>query len=98
MSLLNATVLALKNGQGKLRKFGVHHVGVFGSVARGEHRDGNLDVVIEFAPEARVGLFSLSEACETVALLAGCEVNILPCYRLDAQRHADILRDIVYAF
>ncbi len=43
------------------RKYGVKELAVFGSAARGEMRpDSNVDLLVDFLPDARPGLLDLS--------------------------------------
>src|SRR5208283_4309565 len=48
----------LKGCEAELRARGVAHAALFGSIARGDDRpDSDIDIMVEIAPGARVGLF-----------------------------------------
>ena len=53
------TIIArLRSAEAELRALGVAHAALFGSRARGDNRpDSDIDIMIEMAPEKRVGLF-----------------------------------------
>ena len=56
-SALARCLLAIRERESWLRSFGVIHAAVFGSVARGEDRsDSDVDVLVELAPDHRVGM------------------------------------------
>jgi uncharacterized protein len=54
----DAIIEKLKEREADLRAQGVAHAALFGSVARGDDRpDNDIDMMIEIAPDARIGLF-----------------------------------------
>lgn len=56
-------------------KYGIRSIGIFGSVARGEHRsDSDLDVFVELEEADPFTMFDIREALET---LCGCTVDLL---------------------
>jgi hypothetical protein len=58
-------------------RFGVTELGLFGSRLRGDERqDSDLDVLVEFAPNARVSLFTLSELEESLENALGLKVDL----------------------
>ena len=70
------TILAAH--QVELRTMGVKSLAVFGSVARGEARpDSDVDLLVEFEPGAKVGLFEISRMeIELSPLFAGRKVDL----------------------
>lgn len=58
-------------------RFGVSELGLFGSRVRGDHRpDSDLDVLVRFAPTARVSLFTLAELEDALADRLGVKVDL----------------------
>lgn len=57
MSTLDEVIAVLRDNQVELRRRGVLHAGVFGSVARGDDRpDSDVDVLVELDPKAGLSL------------------------------------------
>jgi predicted nucleotidyltransferase len=57
-AILDSVLDALRAHEAELRRFGVSHAAVFGSVARGEARpDSDIDVLVELDPEHPMGIF-----------------------------------------
>jgi predicted nucleotidyltransferase len=55
---LDNVLATLRAHEPELRRFGVSHAAVFGSVARGEARpDSDIDVLVELDPEHPMGIF-----------------------------------------
>jgi uncharacterized protein len=56
----------------------VEFLGVFGSVARGEDRpESDVDLLVRFAPDSRVGLFGLVRMGSELEQLLGRKVDLL---------------------
>lgn len=69
----------LKKIQGELRHFGVDAVFLFGSVVRGEADAGSdLDLLVDFSSEARIGLFDLARLNRLLEEHLDCEVDLVP--------------------
>jgi len=69
----------LKKIQGELRHFGVDAIFLFGSVVRGEAGAGSdLDLLVDFSPEARIGLFDLARLNRMLQERLDCDVDIVP--------------------
>ncbi len=79
------------------RKYGVREMAVFGSAARGDMRpDSDLDILVEFHPEVKIGweFFDLEE--ELALLFArkvdlGTKRSLKPWIRLNVLREARII-------
>ena len=81
----------------KAKSYGITKIGLFGSVARGEQREGSdVDVCFEGKP---LGLFTLAHLKRELEDLLGVAVDILRMRKqLDGSALKDsILRDIIYA-
>jgi hypothetical protein len=80
------------------RKYQVRELAVFGSAARGEMRpESDIDLLVEFEPDARIGLFEFSAMeREFAALLArkvdlGTKQSLKPWIRPHVLRDAKVL-------
>ncbi len=61
-----------------LEEFSVKSIALFGSVVRGEARpDSDVDIPVEFDPEARIGLFSFVHLKDLLSDLPGCSVDLV---------------------
>ena len=59
------------------RRYQVKELAVFGSAARGEMRpDSDIDLLVDFLPEARPGLLGLSAMMREFSALLGCHVDL----------------------
>jgi len=60
------------------RDFAVSELSVFGSVARGESRpDSDIDILVDFDPAARMGLFEFIELQDRLTDLLGQRVDLV---------------------
>jgi predicted nucleotidyltransferase len=99
--MMNAqtAIATLKRAEDALRARGVSHVAVFGSVARGENRpDSDLDVLVEFAPEAHVTIFDYAGVKDYIASLFDGPVDVIDRDALKPHLRAPSAQDAVYAF
>jgi predicted nucleotidyltransferase len=61
------------------REFHVRELSLFGSVLRPDfHEASDVDLLVEFDPEARVGLLALSRLQRELADLFGRKVDLVP--------------------
>ena len=89
----------LRAEEASLRRVGVLHVGLFGSIARGEARDdSDVDVLVELDPVARVDLIDFIRLKNHLTQLLGREVDLVSRRGLRPERHQNILDETVYAF
>src|ERR1017187_29390 len=98
-AILDSVLDALRAHEAELRRFGVSHAAVFGSVARGEARpDSDIDVLVELDPEHPMGIFEYARLklyINEILHGAGDVVNrkmIKPLLR------DSILHDAIHAF
>jgi len=82
----------------ELRKqYGVVHLSVFGSVARGEAGpESDVDILVEFSPDAHVGLFRLEELQLHLEALLGCKVDIGTPRSLKPRIRDRVLKEAVH--
>jgi predicted nucleotidyltransferase len=82
-----------------LRRRGVCHAAVFGSVARGEARaDSDIDVLVELDPQLPIGLFEYARLKLYIAELLGDSADVVNRKTLKPLLRDAILRDAVNAF
>ncbi|MBE6280847.1 MAG: hypothetical protein E7095_02125 [Bacteroides sp.] len=84
-----------KETKGKF--YGIQKIGLFGSVARGEHKEGS-DVDVCFEGDA-IGLFRMARLKGELEMLFGTTVDLLRMRKqLDGSMLKEsVMRDIVYA-
>ena len=82
-----------------LRARGVAHAALFGSLARGEHRpDSDIDIMVEIAPEAPVGVFEYVGIVRFIAELFAAPVDVVERASLKRHVRPNAERDALYAF
>lgn len=60
------------------RRYHVRELSLFGSAARGEMRpDSDIDLLVEFIPEAKVDLFEYSGLMQDLSTLIGRKVDLV---------------------
>lgn len=80
------------------RLFGVAHIDIFGSVARDEAGpDSDIDILVEFQPDAHIGLFEFSGLKLYLEKLLATEVDLATPQALKKQLKEQILREKVRA-
>ena len=61
------------------RRYGIKELAVFGSVVRGESRsDSDIDVLVEFQPGVRNGLFAFVRLQQELEAILGRNVDLVP--------------------
>jgi len=82
-----------------LRKRGVGHAAVFGSVARGESgADSDIDVLVDLDPRQPMGLFEYARVRLYISELFGGSADVVNRKTLKPLLKDAILRDAVNAF
>src|SRR5438067_1378738 len=75
-------ILALRNGaelEAVCRRNHIRRLDLFGSAVRGELRaDSDLDLLVEFHPNARIGFVALSRAARELSEHFGRKVDLVP--------------------
>ncbi len=90
------TVLAANRE--RLRAMGVDRLSVFGSVARDEAKAGSdIDILVEFTPGVRIGMFEFLELQEVLSTLLGAEVDLATPASLHPRLRDSILAEAVRA-
>jgi predicted nucleotidyltransferase len=77
--LAERVIGALQAHEAELRRAGIRHLSLFGSVARGDaEATSDIDLAIEFDPAARMDLFRLTALERRIAQILGRRVDLLP--------------------
>lgn len=95
----DAVIAVLRAHAAELRQAGIRHIGLFGSLARGEAAvDSDIDLVAELDPQAHFGLFRLVGLEQRLAEILGCAVDLLPEPIEQPRLRANVERDRRSAF
>jgi predicted nucleotidyltransferase len=89
----------LRENEPALKARGVRHVALFGSRARGDARRGSdIDIMIEFSPEARVNVFNYAGLKDFIASLFDGPVDVVNRDALKSYVRPAATTDALYAF
>jgi hypothetical protein len=92
-------IATLRAHEPHLRRRGVLHAALFGSIARAEAKpSSDIDILIEIEPQAPVGLFEYVEITQYLADLFPNRVDVANRDKLKAFVRAGAERDAIYAF
>lgn len=92
-------IATLRTHAQELRRRGVLHAGLFGSIARGEASPASdIDILIELAPDAPIGLFEYVGITQYLSDLFPNRVDVANRKRLKPLIRPNVERDTVYAF
>ncbi len=88
----------LINRQDIKQRFAVKHFYLFGSVVRGEERENSdVDILVEFEPDARVTLFQFARLQRELTQLLHCRVDLATRDFLHKELRDAILKEAVLA-
>ena len=97
--LAEHVIAILRAHEAELRRAGIRHLSLFGSVARGEaEADSDVDLVVEFDPAAEMDLIRLVALERHIGETLGRSVEILPEPIENPRLRANVERDRVIAF
>lgn len=89
----------LRRSEAALRARGVRHAALFGSLARGDNRpDSDIDILVEFDPDAHVSVFDYVEVKDYIASLFSQPVDVIDREGLKPHLRRSSTQDAVYAF
>ena len=92
-------IATLQLHEAELRRRGVVHAALFGSVARREGRpDSDIDIMVEIAPDAPVGVFEYVGITQYIGDLFAVPVDVANRESLKPLVRPSAERDAVYAF
>ncbi len=100
MTLSSGITLPLEGITEICRRYQVRELAVFGSAARTDMRpDSDIDLLVEFQPEARIGLFEFAAMEEEFGALLGRKVDLVSKRGLKPRVRPHVLRDsrVIYA-
>ena len=93
MKSLEEIQRVLREHKEEIRRYGVVILGVFGSVARGEHKKtSDVDILVEIERPIGLKFFELWEKFEK---LLGCEVDLVRKKLLREEIKSEILREVI---
>ncbi len=89
----------LKNMKDQLDTFQVRDVFLFGSASRGENIEGSdIDLLIDFSPTSRIGLFGLAHLQKIMQDTFHCKVDLVIRDALHPALRERILKDAIHVF
>lgn len=90
---------ALRQSEPALRRRGVQHAALFGSLARGSHRaDSDIDIMVEIDPDTRMTIFDYMDLKEYIASLFDEPVDVVSREGLKPYVRPAATADAIYAF
>jgi len=97
--LADRVIATLRSHEAELRRAGIRHLSLFGSVARGDaEASSDVDLAAELDPDAGIGLFALGALERRLANLLGRKIDLLAEPVEKAGLRAKIDRDRWRAF
>ena len=92
-------IAVLRENEAALRAQGVAHAALFGSHARGDERpDSDIDIMIEIAPDAPVGVWEYVAITQYLADLFPVRVDVANRGKLKTLVRPSAEREAVHAF
>jgi predicted nucleotidyltransferase len=92
------TIARLSSEKQLLQQFSVKALYLFGSIVRGDDRPGSdIDILVEFEPDARVGLFTFSRLQRRLSEILGRPVDLVTPDALHKALKDRILEEAVHA-
>lgn len=86
------------HGQELRTRYSVRRIGLFGSVARGDAgSDSDIDILVDFEPDAHIGLFGFARLQLRLSELLGRPVDLVTADALHEALRDLILEETVYA-
>lgn len=81
---------------GKIKAFSVTSISIFGSVARNESsEDSDIDILVEFDPDAEIGLFEFIRLQTYLGEIFDCRVDLVTMDALRDDMKNLIMRDLI---
>ncbi|WP_306002958.1 nucleotidyltransferase family protein [Brevundimonas sp. C43] len=94
-----AVIAVLREHEGELRRQGVAHAALFGSVARGDARpDSDLDIMVQIDPAAEVNLYDYVGITQFIGDLFEGRADVSDREMLIEQVRREAEREAIFAF
>jgi len=78
------------------KKYGIKEIGIFGSYVRGEYKKkSDLDILVEFEEDARIGLLKFVNMENYLSELIGAKVDLVEKSALKPRIGKHILKEVV---
>lgn len=88
----------LKRNRESLYRFHIKSVYLFGSIARDENLDtSDIDLLVEFEPEAKIGLFEFARVQRALSDMLGCKVDLVTPEALHKALKGRIMEEAIHA-
>ena len=98
-SLLETCLLALREREPELKRRGVLHAGIFGSVARREDRaESDVDIAVEVQSGIGFGTSGLLDLERDLTHVFGRRTEVFSLGGFKPTKHHEVYRDLVWAF
>lgn len=92
----NQLIETLRENDALLGQYSVKSISVFGSIARGEAGSkSDVDLLVEFKPGAKIGLFEFIELKDALSDLLGFSVDLVTPESLHPALKTNIIREAV---
>ncbi len=96
---LDSVLMTLRAHESELRRLGVAHAAVFGSVSRGQAgEDSDVDVLVELDEGHPIGIFEYARLKLYVNELLGGSGDVVNRRTIKPLLRENILRDAIHAF
>ena len=91
-------IISNKKNRSRLSSFSVKNLYIFGSLSRDEAIDGSdVDILVEFQPDAKIGLFQFARFQRFLSELLECNVILATPDALHKELKKDILKEAIHA-
>ncbi len=91
-------IAILGKNRESLRRFHVKDLYLFGSVVRGgEQQSSDVDLLVEFDPDAQIGLFEFARLQRILSEILGCKVDLATPEALHKSMKVRIMEEAVRA-
>jgi uncharacterized protein len=95
----DTVIQTLQAREDELRKLGVRHIALFGSVARGDSNDASdIDILLDLQPDAPIGVFEYVGLTQFIADLFPVRVDVANHAKLKLHVRPHAEREAIYAF